>query len=205
MRQNINDLLDDVLGCKPATEKAAASPAATYTPSSKLKELLDLPDVTFLQKNKYSLTEYNWWSDIFNQPSFCGTASSAKTCSQCERKHSTDHQVILFQVHSPSLTTSWSFYFKQHLVCLNVAWGCKINELRVLELAMMSIYRPNVTELHDIAIQVLQYYMYSWAVAMTESFSYGNLQSICCSQYSVIISDTSILYNNKAPALDNSV
>lgn len=94
LAKSINDLLDDALGTKPTSSETSVP--------SKSATTFNLPDLSFLRQNKYNLTQYNWWTEIFDQPSFCSAAgsrnSSVRTCSHCERKHSTDHHVILFQV-----------------------------------------------------------------------------------------------------------
>lgn len=91
-------MLDDVLGTK------SNAPNTSPPAYSKLKQELQLPDLSFLNKYRRPLTENSWWDEIFNQPSFCTTGgTSAKTCSRCDRKHSTDHQVIVFEVSEPTL------------------------------------------------------------------------------------------------------
>lgn len=93
--RSINDLLDDALnetGGKPEGH------TATKVTTTKL----NAPDLSFLREGKDNMTKHKWWKEIFDQPSFCtagsSRTSSVRTCSHCERRHSTDQQVILFQV-----------------------------------------------------------------------------------------------------------
>jgi len=86
LRESIDNLLDDALGS--AKKKPTAS-----------KSLPPLPDVSFLKTNKNSLTEYKWWNEIFDQPTFCN--NSKMSCSSCEKAPSNDHTVLVFQVSVP--------------------------------------------------------------------------------------------------------
>lgn len=113
LANSINELLDDALGAK---QKPTPTPRKSST-------TFNLPDLSFLRQNKYSLTSYNWWTEIFDQPSFCSVGgsrtSSVRTCGQCDRKHSTDHHVILFQVNLPSLFLIVYLFFGYHNILLN--------------------------------------------------------------------------------------
>lgn len=99
LKESINGLIDDaLLGAD--ENKSKTSPRSRF----------HLPDLSFLRTNKEALTENKWWKEIFDQPSFCNfsttsrTTASGQTCSQCEKKHSSDHHFILFQVSHHSNT-----------------------------------------------------------------------------------------------------
>ena len=97
MTRSIHELLDDALQ---ETENKPESKSS--------RSKFDLPDVSFLRVDKNNMSKHKWWKEIFDQPSFCtpggaSRTSSINTCSHCERRHSTDQQVILFQVRSFTL------------------------------------------------------------------------------------------------------
>lgn len=103
MTRSIHELLDDALQ---ETENKPESKSS--------RSKFDLPDVSFLRVDKNNMSKHKWWKEIFDQPSFCtpggaSRTSSINTCSHCERRHSTDQQVILFQVR-PFTLAIYSIY-----------------------------------------------------------------------------------------------
>ncbi|XP_067941407.1 uncharacterized protein [Watersipora subatra] len=129
LAKNINDLLDDALN-------ETNSKANRQVCNAKF----DLPDLPFLRIDKENMDKHKWWKEIFEQPSFCtpgvsSRTSSVRTCSHCQRRHSTDQQVILFQGSKPAQYKMCELSMLEPLVISPSALPCKCTHEKLCDLS----------------------------------------------------------------------